>query len=356
MKMKSRPLLIAVFLLLISCSPVSAQELSFGLSTSKALVAEPVYLDVSLCAAVPKGEVWVTNEGFLSLQAQGPDGPCKRTFQVQSELAKPPSPWGSATTILLTAEHGTWRKRLIVNEEYVIERPGTYRLLIQWKTPPLDPLGKERALKQLATTARNLRPHFLEGFSKQTEISVEFTCPQGKDAEAYAMMADGPCPKKPFSTVSLIHYDPDKMLNLLKDFPTSTYAAYVIYGRMSGFMQWEPTEDKKNMFAAGIEAGGWFSNSYPDDTGKSKDGSVWLKGQAAADWWAKWYEIILKNHPDIWFADELRLKKAVDQMCLKNYQAAQADLETLSKDPTFKQKDKAQAYLGLMKQKGWIKG
>jgi len=98
------------------------------------------------------------------------------------------------------------------------------------------------------------------------------------------------------------------------------------------------------------------SNSYPDDTGQSKDGWKWLKGQQAADWWSKWYDIILKNHPDIWFADELHLKRAVDQAALKNYQAAQAELEAIAKDEKAPMAPKAKEYLGLMKQKGWIKG
>jgi hypothetical protein len=203
----------------------------------------------------------------------------------------------------------------------------------------LSSQGPYRQRKLGSAEEEELQAWSGSGRSAQQDILVEE--PVGIDRNAYVSL--GKCPTCNTS-------------KLLRDFPTSTYAAYVIYGRMSGFMQWEPTEEKRKMFAAGIEAGGWFSNAYPDETGKIKDGSVWLKGQAAADWWAKWYDIILKNHPDIWFADELRLKKAVDQLCLKNYQAAEADISTLAKDPKSPVQAKAQLVLDLMKQKGWIKG
>jgi hypothetical protein len=133
--------------------------------------------------------------------------------------------------------------------------------------------------------------------------------------------------------------------------PTSTYAAYVVYACMAGFAKQDPAV----VLGVVHDENSYNSNSYPDDTGKSKDGWRWLKGKEAVDWWARWYDIILKSHPDIWFADELRLKRAVDQLALKNYQAAQAELELISKDEKAPMAHKAKEYLGLMKQKGWVK-
>ena len=88
---------------------------------------------------------------------------------------------------------------------------------------------------------------------------------------------------------------------------------------------------------------------------RDKSGLAPLSGQAAVEWRQKWFGIVLKSHPDIWFADALRLKLAVDQAALRNYQAAQADLEAIAKDDKARMAPKAKEYLSLMKQKGWIK-
>ena len=184
-------------------------------------------------------------------------------------------------------------------------------------------------------------------------VGLEYLAPEGVDGEAFrAVIAEiqskakspTPCVAENIEGYFLHHAE------FLGRFPTSTYSAYTIYGRMKGTFDVE--QDK---FMRSLETGAYLSNSYPDETGKSKDGWRWLKDKEAADWWAKWYDIILKNHPDIWFADELRLKRAVDQIALKNYQGADAELAALAKDPKSPMQAKAQVVLGLMKQKGWIK-
>jgi hypothetical protein len=189
--------------------------------------------------------------------------------------------------------------------------------------------------------------------------SIEFLAPEGIDKEAFAAATKAMYEAK-FATGSCEpHAIPEWFLkapSFLGRFPASTYAAYVIHGRMAGFMEWGVnTEGGRNIFLRSLETGAYFSDSYPDETGRSKDGWQWLKGKEAADWWAKWYDIILKNHPDIWFADELRLKRAVDQLALKNYQTGAADLGTLSKQAKPDVAQKAKQLLEAIKQKGWVK-
>lgn len=185
-------------------------------------------------------------------------------------------------------------------------------------------------------------------------VQLVYTEPSGSDAEAFrSVIADiqagakAPIPCAAPSVVGWFLRQPQ----FLGRFPTSIYAAYVIYERMAGFAKQDPAV----VLGVVHDENSYNSNSYPDDTGKSKDGWRWLKGKEAVDWWARWYDIILKSHPDIWFADELRLKRAVDQLALKNYQAAQAELEAISKDEKAPMAHKAKEYLGLMKQKGWVK-
>lgn len=185
-------------------------------------------------------------------------------------------------------------------------------------------------------------------------VQLVYTAPSGSDAEAFrAVIADiqagakTPVPCAAPSVVGCFLHQP----KFLGRFPTSTYAAYTIYGRMTGTF-----DEDQQKFMRSLETGAYLSNSYPDETGQSKDGWRWLKDKEAADWWAKWYDIILKNHPDIWFADELRLKKAMDQVALKNYQTGAADLEALSKQANPEVAQKAQQLLEAIKQKGWVKG
>jgi hypothetical protein len=175
-----------------------------------------------------------------------------------------------------------------------------------------------------------------EGDVASPEATVKVLAPTGLDEKAYKSTNGFPLAKADI---------------VLRDFPTSTYAAYVIYGKMVGFS----TQDPSTLL--GIIEGGdsYNSNGYPCGPGDSKEGGKWLKGQAAADWWAEWYDVILKNHPDIWFADEMRLKKAVDRISVKDYQAAETDLKALAQNPKSPSKDRAQQYLDLMKQKGLIK-
>jgi len=225
--------------------------------------------------------------------------------------------------------------------------PGRYTLRAVYESagPYLD---------KYSDTDQRLVPGVWEGKLHSNEAVIQVLAPQGEDMKAWVQLThpsnaalDGKC----------AFFLTQNSQTLLKDFPSSTYAAYVIHGIMSGFMQWDPNDEKKRgYFIGGLETGSFLSNSYPDDTGKSKDGWRSMSGKEAADWWAKWYDIILKNHSDIWFADELRLKKAVDQLALKNYQTGAADLDTLSKQAKPEVAEKAKQYLDLIKKKGWIKG
>ncbi len=165
--------------------------------------------------------------------------------------------------------------------------------------------------------------------SEPVRITIEQ--PQGEDKKAYDYFKDEPL---------------SKPAELLKKFPTSTYAAYIVYDRLKGFADADFANPK---FLRSLETGLFLSNSYPTEGGWS-----WMKDEMNAAWWSKWAGIILKNHPDIWFADELRLKLAMNQVALKNYQAAEADFIKLSKEAKPYVAEKAGLFVEIMKQKGWV--
>lgn len=138
---------------------------------------------------------------------------------------------------------------------------------------------------------------------------------------------------------------------LLQKYPTSTYAAYSIYEYIKGFSSNNPSAVMGQMEGAYPI---YNVNSYPDDNPENKRGWIDLRGKTAFEWWSKWIGIILKNHPDIWFADELRLKNAVNLIAMKRYQEAETELSKLEAKDQFQYKGAAKEYLSLMRQEGWI--
>ena len=134
---------------------------------------------------------------------------------------------------------------------------------------------------------------------------------------------------------------------LLSKFPTSTYAAYVIYGRLGNFAYADFTDSK---FIRSIETQSILSNSCPTEAGW-----IWMKGEMNAAWWEKWVNLILKNHPDIWFADELKLRLAVNEIALKRYESGESALEKLAKEGKPNVAERAKELLKVMEEKGWSK-
>jgi len=174
------------------------------------------------------------------------------------------------------------------------------------------------------------------GEVKSEEARIQIIEPSGVDKEAY----------DDFKGLPLSHPQ-----DLLAKFPASTYAGYAVCEPMRHI--YEGDQDK---FMRALELGSTLSaGSVLDDTGTSKNGFRSMGGKELAEWKAKWIGIVLKNHPDIWFADDIRLVRALDQIALKNYQAGAADLETLSKEAKPEVAARAKVYLELIKQKGWIK-
>jgi hypothetical protein len=119
--------------------------------------------------------------------------------------------------------------------------------------------------------------------------------------------------------------------DLLQHFPTSTYAAYLIWkdlvrGISSG--QNSVGVLLKDL-GTSIESQ---SNSVPCDIPEWCDDNGWMsmQGIVFVRWRAKWFERVLEHHPDIWFADEIRLKLALDEYLLGDKTACQTGLEELA--------------------------
>lgn len=138
--------------------------------------------------------------------------------------------------------------------------------------------------------------------------------------------------------------------NLLVKHPTSIYAACLIYESMRAFVT-----SNWHIVANDISNSHTGCRSLPDDTGKMQDGWQTLTFDQEMKWWDKWIGIVLKNHPDIWFAGELKLKRAVDLVRQGKYDAGAADLQMLAGDTKGPVACAAKEFLGIMKEKGWQK-
>ena len=171
--------------------------------------------------------------------------------------------------------------------------------------------------------------------AESNHILIHIVKPIGIDAEAFAKHKNG-C-----NQIELSESD------ILQKFPTSTYAAYIIYqsSGAKGTMASEPTNIAKAITCGSIN----YPESVPDDTGKWKGGWQSLTAENYPKWRDKWFDIVLKNHPDIWFADALRLRRAVEDYSHKRTESLLTDIETLAKTGNPDVAKKAQEILAALK-------
>jgi hypothetical protein len=174
-----------------------------------------------------------------------------------------------------------------------------------------------------------------KGEIRSEEAIIKVVQPIGIDKEAFEYFKGAPM-AKPGA--------------LLERYPTSTYASCAIYDCTKGIVRnnWRMVANDVGLPYTG-------NRSLPDDTGQSKDGWQILTFEQEMAWWDKWIGVVLKNHPDIWFADELKLKRAINLVRQSKYDAGAVDLQVLARDAKEPVAGAAKEFLGIMKEKGWIK-
>jgi len=163
-----------------------------------------------------------------------------------------------------------------------------------------------------------------------SEFSMRVTKPRGKDQAAFWCWRKGndsgtiqaardnqvpgiwdlPAPED-------IDDSPDLLFTRYLD---STYASYEIYRhfiRQDGFRSadyiWNIASSKGLLMLKGKS----WCNAQLKVTA-SKNDRVFLSGRDYIQCGALWLELVLKNHPDIWFADDVRLMLAGDVYLLGN--------------------------------------
>jgi len=157
--------------------------------------------------------------------------------------------------------------------------------------------------------------------------SIEFTLmtPAGESLETweYAIARTKSVALKEKMVEACVVLRKPDVLNL---FPTSIYAAWLVWPKIEDPSREEPRKLKK------LIENGYYpnSNSVPDP----KTSSGWRelpRGKSMAEWQLEWAERILKSQPDFPFAEKLQLVVALNKLVLDDHEGSLRILTELSK-------------------------
>jgi hypothetical protein len=176
---------------------------------------------------------------------------------------------------------------------------------------------------------------YWKGRVESNVCDLEVREPTGVDREAYDRFGGQPM----------------RAPELLRDFPTSTYTAYVIRDFTSRGLSGSANDAIVDEFKDGA-AGVLRDIPCPPSVSPCvQHDTLETRGVKALDWTAEWIDLVLKTHPDIWFADEMRLRLALDEFIAGKSALGASDLENLAKNARPEIAEKASEILALLKQK-----
>jgi len=173
-------------------------------------------------------------------------------------------------------------------------------------------------------------------------VSVEVTEPAGTDRQAYEAFD-----RKPLG-------NSERNGELLSRFPTSTYAAYVVWSKYSKGWAAVETDRAVDVLALGFKHE---KGLAPCDAKLRPigDAESRLSGASYVQCRDAWLKSVLTHHSEAWFADEIRLRLALDQYLLGENATCAAQLEGLSKQARVDVAIKASEILAALKEKGMLK-
>jgi len=252
--------------------------------------------------------------------------------------------------------------RFVKEKKQVV--PPDWRVVIQLGfRPPLVGEYAYRVVVRFPDTGKLARlagehPNHWVGTIATRPIRVRVVEPQGLDAEAFRAIVtlDSTTTKssEPARFWRALAFEPGAGKLLMTRYVASVYAAvriYDFYGRfdpgapVSSFLKYLETEGK---------SGHYFSTLCDATGAPDAEHPVKLKGRTYLMCRDAWLEIALKHHPDIWFADEMRLKLALDRYLLGDNAACAAGLEALAEHGRTDVAAKARDLLGAMRAKGML--
>ena len=142
---------------------------------------------------------------------------------------------------------------------------------------------------------------------------------------------------------------------LLQRFPNSTYAAYVVWKRYAeGTASVNAEKEAESTQRGPINE--WGPGSCDLEGRIDGSQSQRFSGRKYVLCRSNWMELALDHHPNIWFADEIRLRLALDRFQLDDKAACASKLEDLSAHAKPYVAEKARALLEAMQAKNMLPG
>jgi len=237
---------------------------------------------------------------------------CEELVDLFQRAAKPsevPPSWSSRRELLMC-----------------VNAPGEYRARVLMRSSWVEPGASEGSR------------HAWKGTVASRTVGFRVVEPRGVDRQAYEAFNGNPMPIVDRSGTRG---------ELLRRFSGSTYAAYVVWEYGAKGIALMPVESLISYVAGGTELLG---NSVPDASGSWRS----YTGEAFLNWRDGWFDVILKNHPGIWLAGELRFTAALDRYLLGDKDACAVGLEELADHGKPYVAAKAGELLSAMRAKGML--
>jgi len=315
-------LLIAAALLMTSglvAAQKDAWSLSFEVSSDRYIVREPIWTRVVLTnqsgQEVPKagayGELYLDGSERPCRPYSGPTGP-EVVGKGEGEYDPPEAPPGAEVAVWLNA-----------GEQCRLSHDGAASI------------GRHEICY------RDQESNGLRSRSVCASFSIE--APEGIDREAYEAFGHDPLKRS------------ERYGDLLRRFPGSTYAAYVVWSKHAKGWASVETDRAVEVLILGFkhERGLAPCDAKLRPVG---DTEIRLSGASYVQCRDAWLNSALKHHPEIWFADEIRLRLALDQYLLGEQAACSAQLEDLSIRARADVATKASQLLAALRAKGMLEG
>ncbi len=332
-----KPLIAAIMLWCVVCSAWAAEVFSLRIDAYPAVAPRGCPIEITAEIRNVSGHAVATGLDILASGGYGlPDagGRFSLIAKVQDATGSSVAPCphefsddyyvvGPETPTVLPAD---WRLRF--QAPLCVDQVGSYKVkfVAREQGPFIDRLTKKEF-------------EIWSGEVDSQEVTISIVEPTGVDREAYDRFEGQPM----------------RAPELLREFPTSTYAAYAIRGFTSeGLSRSENAAiaDSLKNGAAGI------SRCIPCPPSVSpcvQPGNLETRGTKALDWTAEWIDLVLKAHSDLWFADELRLRLALDEIASGKSSLGASDLGNLSKTGRPEIAEKAGQLLLLVRQRSLVK-
>ena len=327
MKIRSAIFALLAIPVLLTGHRLSAQErgweLSFDVLSTKTVLMEPVWARLHLenVSDQPLPEVKIWGRFYLDSRQR----PCRSDMAPPNESV-PPGRDGNAdaTPVPFEPRYPGWGRSIVVNLGDVCN-------LIR---------RGEAAVGHHTVCYRDDASVGL--ITRSACASFDIVMPVGVDKEAYEAFDHNPLGNS------------ERWGELLRRFPTSTYAAYVVWKNYLRFVL--DTWSIESLTQLATEPPWSDSNSVPCELPTGCGGRHWrsLEGEAFRSWRARWGERILKHHPNIWFADQVRFRLALDRYLLGDKPACAAGLEALAEHGRPEVGAKAKDLLAAMRAKGML--